>query len=283
MQLDIPWWGKIIVKLILSRVPFGYSTWRYLGLFRQGQMDQPAYAIEVFKSHCKYYHLNGELSGRVILELGPGDSVATAIIAASYGATAVLVDTGAYASSDLSFYKSLADRLRLMGLSPPEISGVEDLDSVLKICRATYLTGGLASLKAIASDSIDFIFSQAVLEHVKENEFLETMIECRRILNKTGMASHRVDLKDHLTGGLNNLRFQRRLWESSIFFRSGFYTNRIRFSRIIALMRQAGFSIDTCISQRWDVIPIPRRKLAAEFAYQSDEDLMVKEFHVVLR
>jgi len=43
------------------------------------------------------------------------------------------------------------------------------------------------------------------------------MCECKRTLKNDGLASHRVDLKDHLRGSLNNLRLRREIWESNLF------------------------------------------------------------------
>jgi SAM-dependent methyltransferase len=282
-RLHIPWWGRMCAKLVLSRLPFRYSFWRKVGFFRHGKMDQSAYVLEVFNSHCERSGLAGNLSGRVILELGPGDSIATALIAASYGAYAVLVDSGEYASRDLGFYRSLALDLQALGLNPPDISNAKCLEDVLRNCGATYLTEGVSSLRIIAGDSIDFIFSQAVLEHVRESEFSQTMSECKRVLKERGKASHRVDFKDHLGGGLNNLRFGRNVWESPFFSASGFYTNRLRCSQMLSLIREAGFSIEVFNTWRWNAIPIRRTALAAEFANLSDDDLLIKELDVILR
>lgn len=92
--------------------------------------------------------------------------------------------------------------------------------------------------------SIDFIWSQAVLEHIRKSEFLDTMLELHRILRPNGVCSHVVDLKDHLGGALNNLRFSEKLWESNFMASSGFYTNRIRYSEMLDIFHQAGFSVE---------------------------------------
>lgn len=282
-MVNIPWWSKIAAKIVLSRLPFGYAVWQKMGLFRHGKMDQSAYVIAVFDAHCERAGLKDNLKDRIILELGPGDSIATAVVAASHGATAILVDSGKYVSEDINLYKSLAEDLRKHGLSPPDLSEARNIAEILALCRASYHTAGLASLKTITQDSVDLIFSQAVLEHVREHEFLPTMVECKRVLRDGGVASHRVDLKDHLAGGLNNLRFSKKVWESNIFVCSGFYTNRIRFSRMIRLMKEAGFQIAFSQADRWGDIPIARGKLAKEFVQESDDDLLIKGFDVVLK
>lgn len=282
-MVNIPWWLKIIAKIVLSRLPLGYNFWRKLGLFRHGKMDHSAYVIGVFNAHCERAGLKGELTDRVVLELGPGDSIATAIVAASYGAKTILVDSGKYASQDVNLYKFFAKNLRGIGLNPPDLSAARNIEDILDLCGSVYYTRGLSSLKEISEKSVDLIFSQAVLEHVREHEFHQTMVECKRILKNYGLASHCVDLKDHLGGGLNNLRFGNRIWESNFFVGSGFYTNRIRFSRMVSIAEEVGFQIELGKVDRWDAIPLARNKLAVEFSHLSDDDLLIKGFDVIFR
>ena len=49
----IPWWAKICAKIVLSRTPIRYRTWRRLGFFVHGNMDSPEYAYEVVTSHLR--------------------------------------------------------------------------------------------------------------------------------------------------------------------------------------------------------------------------------------
>jgi hypothetical protein len=51
MKTLIPWWFKIMAKIILSRLPFSYKVWQRLGIFRHGYMDQSSYALHVFNEH----------------------------------------------------------------------------------------------------------------------------------------------------------------------------------------------------------------------------------------
>jgi SAM-dependent methyltransferase len=278
----IPWWAKIAIKIVLSRLPFGYSYWQKLGLFRHGKMDQLTYVQSVFDQHVKQAGLTNQLKGKTVLELGPGDSAATAVIAACHGAHAVLIDSGDYASREVRLYLSFADRLKDQGFDVPDLSEAESREDVLSICGAKYLPNGLFSLQTIADDSVDLIFSQAVLEHVRRDEFLQTMTECHRVLKSNGAASHCVDLKDHLGGGLNNLRFRESVWESNFFVRSGFYTNRIRFSEMIAMFEESGFCIKALNPDCWEVSPIERKSLSRDFAEVTDEDLLVKGFDAII-
>lgn len=283
MPVNIPWWAKIGAKMVLSRLPLDYRMWQKLGLFRHGYMDQSGYLSSVFHAHASRAGIRSELAGKTVLELGPGDSVGTALVAASHGARAILIDVGAFAVGNADFYRRLAADLAAMGLNPPDVSQASSLDDVLKACDARYLTNGVRDLSHIETSSVDMVFSQAVLEHVRRHEFAEAMRECRRVLAADGVASHRVDLRDHLGGGLNNLRFSHELWESKFFVGSGFYTNRIRYSEMLSLFEQAGFCVDVLRVDRWDKLPIRRTSLDSSFGGLGDEELLVNGFDVVLK
>lgn len=280
--MKIPWWSKILAKIVLSRLPYGYSFWQRLGLFRHGHMDTSQYAISVFNSHVERAELTGKLSGKTILELGPGDSIATAIIATAQGAHAILVDTGAFVRTDINPYLELQRALKEKGCFPPDLTECRTIQDILSICSASYLTEGLKSLNQIESDTVDFIFSQAVLEHIRRGEFLETMKQCHRILRPEGISSHRVDLRDHLGGVLNNLRFSTHRWESEFFAKSGFYTNRIQYSQMLQLFVDAGFSFEVTDTRRWEALPTARNKLAQEFREIPEDELCISGFDVLL-
>lgn len=280
----IPWYAKIAAKLVLSRLPVDYSTWSKLNLFAHGAMHKPDYAYDVFRQHFVRSHFLRKKGGFVVMEIGPGDSLLSAIVAAAHGASGCyLIDAGAFATENLRAYRDMVEYLRARNLPVPAMDEVSTLAGVLESCNAVYGTQGLRSLREIPSESIDFIWSQAVLEHIRRHELLDTMRELRRILRSDGICSHRIDLKDHLGGALNNMRFATHLWESDWMARSGFYTNRLRYSEMIEIFRQAEFSVEVVATSRWHGVPTPRISMAKEFRDLSDEDLLVKEFDVLLR
>lgn len=278
----MPWWFKIAVKIILSRIPFKYSFWKYLGIFRHGYMAQASYGLDVFNNHVSRAGLKRKLNGKVILELGPGDSIATAIIAASYGAKAILIDVGKFATNDMTRYNDIIVFLKHAGLNPPDISAAKSIEEILMVCNAKYLTDGLKSFSSLESSSVDLVFSQAVLEHIRKYDFIGVMKECFRVLTREGVASHRIDLKDHLGGSLNNLRFNEYIWESNFFVNSGFYTNRIRFIKMLDMFEDSGFVSEVIDVRRWESLPIKKTKLSKEFSFLPDKDLIVSGFDILL-
>lgn len=275
---------KIVAKIILSRLPFGYGLWQRLSLFRHGAMDDPRYILVNFQKHYDAAGRPGAGETFTTLELGPGDSLGSALVAKSLGGgDCWLIDSGGFARRDMATYRRIEAYLRQCGLQPPTLAGVSDVEHMLTLCDARYLITGLDGLRSIPDGSVDFIWSQAVLEHVRKREFLDTVQEMRRIVSDQGVCSHRVDLRDHLEGGLNNLRLRSSIWESEFFARSGFYTNRIGLSEMLEIFQSANFKVDLRQADRWSAPPLSSSRMAPEFQDRDDSDLCVSGFDVVLR
>lgn len=289
-----PWWLKIGAKIVLARLPISYGFWKRLGLFEHGDMDQSQRALETFLEHAHTANvltreddipkLKSDGTDYAVLELGSGDSLFTAVIARSLGASKIwLVDSGSFATTAMPLYVDLIDYLRKQGFQVPMVALPQTIRDILKICEAEYLTRGVSSLAQLPPNSVDYCFSNAVLEHIPRDDFALLATELYRVMKPEGVSVHRVDLKDHLGGGLNNLRFASVTWESDLFRKSGFYTNRIRFGEMISLFERAGFDCQLPRVMRWDTLPTPRAKLDEAFRCLPDDDLLVSGFDVVLR
>ena len=279
LKAVIPWYLKIGAKLALARIPLPYGLWKRIGIFDNGPMNETAYALQVFKLHHQAGHPR---PGFTCVELGPGDSLLSALFACAHGAgQTYLIDAGRFASEDLAMYRRVAAELKAAGYDVPvEFGSVAEM---LRLCRAEYLTDSLPALASIPAKSVDLIWSQSVMEHVFKGEFPAMVAEWRRILRDDGVASHSIDLKDHFNSALNNLRFSDRVWESRLFQTSGFYTNRIRHLEMLQLFRDHGFTVEVTSQKRWGQLPTPRASLAPRFRGLTDGDLLVHSFTVVLR
>lgn len=281
----LPWWAKLGAKLTLARLPVPYGFWRGAGLFRHGEMNVPARALKTFDTYYRRAATHVPLApGFRSLELGPGDSVLSGLVARAYGAShAWLVDAGAFADTDVSACRKTVEMLRAQGKAVPDIDGATNLPEVLQRAGIEYLTQGTTSLASIPDASVDFFWSQVVLEHVPRAEFPWFLQELRRIVSPSGIGAHSIDFRDHLGGGLNNLRFSHATWEGRTFRGSGFYTNRIRPREMLAMFAEAGFDVELVGETRWPEMPIRRDRLAREFHALPDEDFMVAEIEIIVR
>ena len=281
----VPWWAKIALKLIMSRLPVNpYTFWRRLGMFRHGNMDSPNYIISNIKGLFDFAGLSANTClGKKMVELGPGDSIGTAVVAASYGVQPILVDVDHFATKDLQVYRNLISQL---DISQPLLSDLNEVDSFQKLlsaCDAEYLTNGIDSLATIADHSVNITISQACLEHVRKNEFNTLVSELYRVSGDGSIHIHEIDFKDHLSYGLNNLRFSGELWESQFMSSSGFYTNRLRYSDIKSAFLSAGFKVVKEETHSWDSLPLSKSKLHSDFHDYDESDLLIREAKIVLR
>lgn len=284
VKKSVPWWARMGTKLLLLRLPGSYGLWRSLSIFRHGEMERPAWAYATFRRHYDGVDFARKGNRFTVLELGPGDSLFTALIARAHGASGVtLIDVEPFANWDVEIYRAMAADLAGRGLPVPEMSGIATVPELLSVCSARYLTRGIESLQAMPDESIDFVFSNSVLQHVRRGEFRATLHELRRVLRPDGVASHSIDLRDMMGAALHHLRFRERIWESRLLGRSGYYSNRIRFSEMLDLFRETGFDPEPTEVNRWDRLPIPRSRLAPAFQHLSEDDLRVATFNVLLR
>jgi SAM-dependent methyltransferase len=205
-------------------------------------------------------------------------------VGAAYGVKRTyLIDVGNFASKDVSFYKWLATKVATRDINAPDLSSATSFDDVLRACNAQYLTDGIASLRQIASGTVDFVWSHSVLEHVRKHELANLLRELRRILKPGAYSSHNIDFQDHLDGALNNLRFSEKLWESAFFANSGFYTNRIPAVVMHDIFKTAGFQIKEQGFGRWPALPTPRKSMHIDFRRYRDEELLNRTSHLLLK
>ena len=105
----MPWYLKIGLKLFLARLPISYGIFKRLGVFVHGKMDSFGYSQKIFNRTLDQVGR----SPKSILELGPGDSVNTAILGAFHDLeTIYLVDAGDFASKDMAMYQRNIDVLK---------------------------------------------------------------------------------------------------------------------------------------------------------------------------
>ena len=281
---QLPWWAKMGAKLGLARLPVPYGFWKRLGIFRHGEMMVPERAIGAFQNHFEDARKRGGFSeGFQSLELGPGDFVLSGFVARAYGAErAWLIDAGSFAETDVEGCRKTIELLAAQGRPLPPIAALTVQDAMAQ-ANVVYLTEGTKSFAAIPQGSIQFFWSQVVLEHVYRAEFPAMMRELRRVVAPNAIGVHSIDFRDHLGGGLNNLRFSDEVWEAEGFRDSGFYTNRICPREMIDLMEAAGFSVEIVSEQRWPQLPLARDKMASQFKRFTDADFMVCDMRVVMR
>ena len=284
LRAATPWWAKGALKLALARVPPAQRALRAVALSRHGAMEDPRWAYDTFRRHFDRVDFPNKGGGFCVLELGPGDSLFTAVIARALGAShACLVDVGPFATADCDAYRRMAAFLSSKGLEPPDLSAAKSLQDVLAACGARYAVEGLTSLRQLPDRSFDFIFSNAVFQSVPRDQVADTLAQMHRVLRRGGACVHSIDLRDLMGHSLHHLRFSCAAWESEPIRHSGIYSNRLRLCELVALSRRAGF--DTVLDEvnRWARLPVPRAALAEPYRHMPEDELRVATVRLILR
>jgi len=226
------------------------------------QYADPKYNLQVVLTHLKALrkHGAGPLDQWRILELGPGGNIGNGIILCAAGAAHVCcVDNYRHVDFQrqlFTFYEELIALLKkdqALIAHFPELSAEQiarNIDACVSLkngsCefkpeRISYLAPCDAASVPLKAGECDWVFSQAVMEHVKDPEGV-----CRenaRLLKPGGFVSHQIDLRDHFQmDSLEMLKHSGRTWAWMASNSHGF-VNRARAAHFEEFYRKAGLGV----------------------------------------
>lgn len=247
-----------------------------------------------------------------IAELGPGDSLGIGLAALISGANNYYAfDIVEYASNkrNIEIFDELINLFKKREKIPDEtefprvkpylesyefpnhILTDERLNEALKQDRIESIRNALLNLgsgnrnniqisyfvpwydsKVIKEESIDMIYSQAVMEHVDDLAYTYEILY--RWLKPGGFMSHEIDFKSHGTAKEWNGH-----WAYSDFVwrlikgKRHYLLNRQPHSAHISLLQKFGFEV-VCDMKTKDTSEIERKHLASRFKNMSDDDLI---------
>ncbi|WP_213233817.1 class I SAM-dependent methyltransferase [Caballeronia sp. NK8] len=280
MPMLVPWQAKLASKVIASNLGIPYSFWRRHGVFKLGAMLNPDYARTVYQHHVSH----ASQTAQTLLEIGPGDSLFTAVSAHPRFRRKVLIDAGPFAETASRPYRVLIYELRSMGECMPEVEEHTSSEGLLNALHCRYLINGIASFSDLQDGEIDFSFSHSCLQHIPLAEFQRFSDELYRVTSPDGgTGSHLLDFRDMLAGSLNHLRFPNSTWESGVVRRANIYTNRLGIGQVKCAFENSGFNVEIIERKCWDTLPISKASLNREFRSMDDQELLVYGCHLILR
>jgi SAM-dependent methyltransferase len=280
----VPWWVKIAAKVALSRMPLSHSAWSWLNIFRHSYTsDDPLQQVLALEGRIKWYRAR---TGRVpdtVLEIGPGENTTCAVIYKALGVRhVILLDVGDFGTREVEAYRRVADAAAQRSLTPSNLDRADTREEIFRRCGAEYHVGGIADLRRLPTAGADLVLSLAVVEHIRRRELAPTFNEMRRVMKDDAIACHWVDFQDHLGGKLANLRFSPAIWESEFMALSGFYTNRVSPSQLIAILDDAGLKVEIENRGVWTQPAATRARIARQLrADWTDEDLRVCSMSII--
>ncbi|MEX0734732.1 MAG: methyltransferase domain-containing protein [Steroidobacteraceae bacterium] len=284
-----------------------------------GGTNSARYCYSVWLRHLILAQESGRLPAgvpRVVAELGPGDSIGIGVAALLSGAEKYFaLDLVPY--SDLRRTRELFDELvQLFEERHPVPGGGEfpalkpalesdefprhilddaTLRAALDLARVAQIRAAIEHAAdaptmivyqapwndpaVIQPGSVDFIFSQAVLEHIDDLDGVYAAM--RRWLRPAGLMSHQIDFQCHRKADTWNGH-----WTYSDFAwkvvvgRRAYLLNRAPHSRHLAMLAKNGFEVVIDRPVRTTSV-LKRRQLAARFRELSDEDLTTSGAYLV--
>ncbi|MFZ2187717.1 MAG: class I SAM-dependent methyltransferase [Candidatus Moraniibacteriota bacterium] len=203
-----------------------------------------AYSIAQFKGFLEKIGGTSQIVDKNILELGPGGSIGFGLLALKYGAKKYYVienisHTFITNKQLLSYRKLLEDNGVL--ISKYFIKNTAN-QYAYNPAFIEFIKIGQDSSYKLPDESIDIIYSCAVLEHVHDLDLCFT--EMARVLRRDGIMNHQVDLRDHIFSqkSIWFLNFSD-YWFDKLFKNTGEYVNRKRLSDYEKLIHDKNLEI----------------------------------------
>lgn len=308
---------KHIIRGVLSYVPALDKVMPG----RTGGTNSARYCYSVWMRHLVLSQKAGLWTWpKVVAELGPGDSLGIGLAALLSGAQKYYAfDVVEYANYVLN--KSIFDELVELFTNREPIPGPQEfpllapllqsyqfphhiltdktLQQSLAVERIQAIRESLTSHRHNGSDieiryivpwydgciveleSVDMIFSQAVLEHVED--LANTYRTFYRWLKEDGFMSHQIDFGcHHLAKQWNgHLAYSDLSWKL-IKGKRPYLLNREPYSTHKHLLESLGFEIID-EEKTFDGSGLPREKLNPRFRLLSEEDMITKSVHILVR
>lgn len=290
----------LFTKALCSNQLARYAPKLYVNLTNQtgrGTGEEIAevadYFIRCFQDYRAQIGLNEAefsdyLTGKSILEYGPGDILGVALLMYAHGAERICcVDRFPLAKlsdKNIQVYthilNSLDPRKRERANQAFNDNGNPSSGFNPQAICYKVTASGLSG----ASSEYDLIISRAVLEHV--NDLEATMLDIKRSMKADGISIHEVDLKSH---GLDRYTaFDFLTWPGILYklmYNHKGFPNRWRADRYKELAEQSGLHVKELNPTEklgQEKISVIYPKLAKEFRHLSPDDLSWLGFSMVL-
>ena len=290
----------------------------YVAMKATGGTDSASYCYSVWLRHLMLARAAGVMSRmpETVAELGPGDSIGIGLAALLSGVDKYYaLDVVRYSdlTGNLAIFDQLVELFRQRAPIPgehefPQMQPMlaaydfphDALDEawlgrVLDPARITDIRASIEHADSehsrivyrvpwtdrsiIQEQTVDMIYSQAVLEHVTNTaDVYEAM---RRWLEPTGFMSHQIDYRCHGKADTWNghWTYSDAAWKVVV-GRRPYLLNRAPHSEHLRLLRKAGFALVREAPQRC-ASSLTRSQLAAPFRALSDDDLTTCGAHMV--
>jgi len=209
--------------------------------------DATRYALSIFAKVDALVGEAGGWSGKRVLEVGPGDSLATGLLCLAHGAAAYCAVDRFAVGMNLDFERQVFGKL-FAAMPENQQAACREIMAALE-AGSEFTSGRFIYRNNLpiesAPDDPDFgthdvIFSNAVLEHV--GDLPATLKAFSRLLNPDGTMFHDVDLRSHQTYESHPLQFlEYPQWLWKLMSSHNGEPNRVRLPQYQEILKEVGF------------------------------------------
>ncbi|ODS35024.1 hypothetical protein BEH94_03720 [Candidatus Altiarchaeales archaeon WOR_SM1_SCG] len=220
---------------------------------------------------------NVSVESKTILEIGPGNSYIIAYNFLMHGAKKVIladkfpriIET----KKQKEYFKREIDYISRKYGKKPFFLGNGEIDG-------RYIEFINKDITETDIKDVDLIFTNSVLEHVKNIE--ENIKYMSKILNNNGYVLHNIDLRDHYNFNKPFLfyKYSDRIWNNLLTKEGISYTNRLRYDDFIGLFKNAGLET---IHEKIERCKLNQKKLSSKFKSKNKRDLEITNLRILLK
>jgi SAM-dependent methyltransferase len=298
------WRLKVLIQFVLVHLPWGEQINYSLQILNKSHSPEKiGQRIPSLLKGLKFINQYVELKGSSVLEIGTGWDAINTLLLYLMGARTI------YTYDHISHvrYKLLQNVINQIENQIEQIQSITsipkselmdrlakvkdgaNIESIFGRANIVYRAPGDATKTGLPNNSIDLVYSNAVLEHVPESMIHDLTVETKRILRPNGVAYHVIGLHDHYAGfdkkvsKVNFLRHPEWIWR--IFVKNKIsYHNRLREKQFIRIMESHGGKIETIRNKidPDDLQILKTMKVDKRFSGMTHEELAVYYSEIVL-
>jgi SAM-dependent methyltransferase len=241
-----------------------------------------AYGVSIFGKIDQEVVKTGRWNNKKVLEVGPGDSLATGLLCLSRGAASYCAVDRFQVGMDIEFERQVFRKLFESMTSEQQEncrSVVEQLGSTGTVSEDRFVYRNNLPVEDAPKETgfgpFDVIFSNAVLEHVAD--LPGTLRAFSQLLSSSGIMLHEVDLRSHQTYEKHPLQFlEYPQWLWRMMSSHNGEPNRWRLPHYCRLLKENGIDpVEISVTESFDteLIELVRPKLCSMFKAMKTEDL----------
>lgn len=257
------WKIKVLVQFLLSKLPGGGKVNFFLQRINKSHSQEQIEGridglIESIKKVDEFVPLNGA----TVVEIGTGwEPICSTLLYLMGVKVCHTYDHLPHVRFQLIRVLLRSIENKLFGISKftgiplnilnERLSNIKDSKSVADFfsrSNTIYYAPGDGAKTMLANESVDLVYSHAVLEHIPEQVVYDLSMEAKRILKLTGVAYHLIGLHDHYVEfdkkitKVNFLRYPEYLW--SFFVKNNIsYHNRLRENQFLNIFEKCGAQV----------------------------------------